>query len=131
VWLPLEQAFAPDDGLGPPHGNDWLAWPCDDGALLSPLYEVFGERPFDQVFGDRCLPLASTHVGIEALLPVDAPPLRHDTEQFFRRRGALLLAKCAVSTAAVTPPGQPAHADDIIRPSRPPWRPLRSADGRA
>jgi hypothetical protein len=32
VWLPLEQAFAPDDGLGPPHGNDWLAWPCDDGA---------------------------------------------------------------------------------------------------
>jgi hypothetical protein len=45
------------------------------------------------------------------LLPEDAPPLRHDTEQFFRLRGALLLAKCAVSTAAVTPPDQPVHAD--------------------
>ena len=114
VWLPLRGPFSPDDGLGPPHGDDWLAWPCDDGSLLSPLYEVFGEPPFDYVFGDRCLPLASAHVGIEALLPVDTPPLRHDTEQFFRRRGALLLAKCAVSTATATLPDRPAQTDVLM-----------------
>jgi hypothetical protein len=111
VWLPLDQASAPDDGLVPPHGNDWLAWPCDDGALLSPLYQVFGEYPFDHVFGDQRLPLPSTHVGIEALLPADTLPLRYNTEQFFRLRGALLLAKCAVSTAAVFLPDRPVHID--------------------
>jgi hypothetical protein len=45
VWLPLVQVFACDDGLGPSHGNDWLAWPCDDGSLLSPLYQLFGDPP--------------------------------------------------------------------------------------
>jgi hypothetical protein len=33
---------------------------------------VFGEPPFDYVFGDRCLPLASAHVDI-------ATPRRHGT----------------------------------------------------
>jgi hypothetical protein len=115
VWLPLVQAFTRDDGLGPSHGNDWLAWPCDDGTLLSPLYQMFGEPPFDHVFGDQRLPLSGTHVGIEALLPAETPPLRYDTEQFFRLRGALLLAKCAVSTAAVVPPDRPAHADGSLK----------------
>ena len=110
VWLPLVQVFACDDGLGPSHGNDWLAWPCDDGSLLSPLYQLFGDPPCDHVFGVQQLPLSSTHVGIEALLPEDTPPLRYETEQFFRLRGALLLAKCAVSTAAVVPPDQAGHA---------------------
>jgi hypothetical protein len=32
LWLPLDQTFAPDEGFGPSHGNDWLAF----GPLTMP-----------------------------------------------------------------------------------------------
>jgi hypothetical protein len=94
--LPLDQAFAPDEGFGSSHGSDWLDWPVDDGTFLSPLDQE------DNGMSCHAKPrpsLASTHVGIEALLPDAAPPLRYYTAQFFRLRGALLLGKCAASTA--------------------------------
>ena len=45
---------------------------------------MFGEPPFDYVFGDRCLPPASTHVGI-------ATPRRHGTLY-------LILAMCYIGS---------------------------------